>query len=100
MKLKFNFLVFFIGLLIISCQSQKKQINSDSLKLPKMVYPKYRIWMSPDNGDNTRFISPSLQWPSMNSKNYKIRLARDKNFTQDLISIDKIPFTMINGHQT
>ena len=99
MKLKFNFLVFFIGLLIISCQSQKKQINSDSLKLPKMVYPKYRIWMSPDNGDNTRFISPSLQWPSMNSKNYKIRLARDKNFTQDLISIDKIPFTMINVHQ-
>ena len=99
MKLKFNFLVFFIGLHIISCQSQKKQINLDSQKLPKMVYPKYRIWMSPDNGDNTRFISPSLQWPSMNSKNYKIRLARDKNFTQDLISIDKIPFTMINVHQ-
>ena len=53
MKLKFNFLVFFIGLHIISCQSQKKQINLDSQKLPKMVYPKYRIWMSPDNGDNT-----------------------------------------------
>ena len=99
MKLKFNFLVFFIGFLVISCQSQKKEINSDSLKLPKMVYPKYRIWMSPDNGDNTRFISPSLQWPSMNSKNYNIRLARDKNFTQNLISIDKIPFTMINVHQ-
>ena len=99
MNLKFIFFSFLLGTIIISCQPQKKEIDLGGLELPEMVYPKHRKWMSPDNGDLARFKSPSLQWPSMNSKNYNIRLARDKNFTQDLISIDKIPFTMINVHQ-
>ena len=99
MNLKFIFFSFLLSTIIISCQPQKKEIDLGVLELPEMVYPKYRRWMYPDKGDLARFKSPSLQWPSMNSKNYNIRLARDKNFTQDLISIDKIPFTMINVHQ-
>ena len=99
MNLKFTIFSFLFGLIFINCQPQIKEINIGGVELPKMVYPKYRKWMSPDNGDLARFKSPSLQWPSRNSKNYQLRLSTDKDFTEDLISIEDIPFSFINIHK-
>ncbi len=92
--------VLIFGLLEFGCQSGTGETKVGSIELPPMVYPKYRIWMSPDNADPPRFTSPSLQWPSKKSEFYQVRLARDKDFKEELISIKEIPFSMINIHKS
>ena len=92
-------IVMIFGLLNSSCQSNPDQIQLEASPLPQMVYPKYRRWMSPDNGDNVRFQSPSLQWPSKKNQIFDIRIARDKTFEQSLIEINNIPFSLYNLHQ-
>ena len=62
-------------------------------EIPKLVYPKYRRWMSPDNAEVVRFNSPSLQWPSKKFQKFDVRLSRDSLFKESLFQIKEIPLS-------
>tara|TARA_S200000501_G_scaffold342976_1_gene353530 strand:- start:718 stop:3306 length:2589 start_codon:yes stop_codon:yes gene_type:complete len=94
----FVLLVFGVVELLIG-QLHQKESELEVGKLPDMVYPKYRRWMSPDNGDTTRFKSPSFQWPSRKKEIFELRIAKNKAFTKELIEIKNIPFSMYNVHK-
>ncbi|MEK9603293.1 MAG: DUF4962 domain-containing protein [Flavobacteriaceae bacterium] len=99
MKKNKLFLLLIFSPLILCCQSTAKENQVVSGEMPAMVYPKYRQWMSPDHADIARFTSPSLQWPSKKSQIFEVRVAKDKNFTKEVIHLKDIPFSMINLHK-
>jgi hypothetical protein len=98
MKKTVILVLLFLGYLQAGCQPPPKASQIEPGELPHMVYPKYRRWMSPDNGDIARFTSPSLQWPSKKSQVFEVRVAKDKGFTKELTTIKDIPFSVINIH--
>jgi len=99
MKMKYGFILLMVSLIVFSCQSPERETSLEGTSLPQMVYPKYRRWMSPDNADHARFSSPSLEWPSKKGQVFQIRVAKDKDFIKQLISVKDIPFSFINLHQ-
>ena len=92
-------ILLIFGLLQAGCQSTPEKTQNAPSELPTMVYPKFRRWMSPDHENVARFTSPSLQWPSKQSKVFEIRVAKDKDFTKEVVYRKDIPFSMINLHQ-
>lgn len=92
-------ILLIFGLLQAGCQSTPEKTQNAPSELPTMVYPKFRRWMSPDHENIARFTSPSLQWPSKQSKVFEIRVAKDKDFTKEVVYRKDIPFSMINLHQ-
>ena len=93
-KISIFILLFFGTLELANGQSQKKGVKIEAWELPQMVYPKYRRWMSPNIGETPRFVSPSLQWPSKKNEIFELRIAKDKAFTNELIEIKDIPFSI------
>ena len=98
MKLKI-LMTLAIGPILLNCQSPQKGFTTEFDVLPQMVYPKYRRWVTPDNGDVATYTSPSLQWPSKKSQVFEVRVARDKDFTKELTTIKDISFSVINIHK-
>ena len=74
---------------------QQKQVISTALDAP---YPKIRIWASPSKGEEPRFNSPSLQWPSTKKATYSVRVSASKDFGSNLIEKQGIPFAIFNPH--
>jgi hypothetical protein len=74
---------------------QQNQVVSTELDAP---YPKFRIWTSPSKGEEPRFNSPSLQWPSTKKASYSVRVSSSKDFGSNLIEKQGIPFAMFNPH--
>ena len=97
MKLKIV-TVLALAPILLSAQTPQKETLTAVGELPQMVYPKYRRWMSPDNGEVATYTSPSLQWPSKSSQVFEVRLAKDEDFTKELITLKNISFSMINTH--
>tara|TARA_B100001059_G_scaffold35659_2_gene28746 strand:- start:11089 stop:13689 length:2601 start_codon:yes stop_codon:yes gene_type:complete len=89
-------ILFFLKGSLLLCQ-ETPVVESE---IPKLVYPKYRRWMSPDNAEVVRFNSPSLQWPSKKFQKFDVRLSRDSLFKESLFQIKEIPFSMINIHKS
>ena len=98
-NIKHTFTLLVLGSILFSCNSPLKKTAIGNAELPEMVYPKYRQWMSPDNADTARFISPSLQWPSKRSQVFDVRIAKDENFTMEVTKLKDIPFSIINIHK-
>ncbi len=98
MKLKI-LMTLAIGPILLNCQSPQQSFTTEFDVLPQMVYPKYRRWVTPDNGDVATYTSPSLQWPSKKSQVFEVRVARDKAFTKELTIIKDISFSVINIHK-
>ncbi len=92
-------ILLIFGLIQAGCQSSPEKIQDTPSELPTMVYPKYRRWMSPDHADIARFTSPSLQWPSKKSQIFEVRVAKNKDFTKEVVHRKDIPFSLINLHQ-
>ena len=88
-----------ISLLVNSCKENK--INYESkFELPDMVYPKYRQWSSPVNGEIVLYNSPSFQWPKSGKKNiYDIKISKDSEFKKNLIEKNNIPYSFYNPHK-
>ncbi len=97
MKLKIV-TVLALAPILLSAQMPQKETLTAVGELPQMVYPKYRRWMSPDNGEVATYTSPRLQWPSKSSQVFEVRLAKDEDFTKELITLKNISFSMINTH--
>ena len=98
MKLKI-LMTLAIGPILLNCQAPQKGFTTEFDVLPQMVYPKYRRWVTPDNGDVATYTSPSLQWPSKKSQVFEVRVARDKAFTKELTTIRDVSFSVINIHK-
>ena len=89
------FSVFLLGL-IVESHSQSKPPSINVLDAP---YPKIRIWTSPSKGEEPRFNSPSLQWPSTKKATYSVRLSASKAFNKEVIEKSGLPYAMFNPHK-
>ena len=89
------FSVFLLGL-IVESNSQSKPPSINVLDAP---YPKIRIWTSPSKGEEPRFNSPSLQWPSTKKATYSVRLSASKDFNKEVIEKSGLPYAMFNPHK-
>ena len=89
------FSVFLLGL-IVESHSQSKPPSINVLDAP---YPKIRIWTSPSKGEEPRFNSPSLQWPSTKKATYSVRLSASKDFNKEVIEKSGLPYAMFNPHK-
>ncbi|NND06244.1 MAG: DUF4962 domain-containing protein [Saprospiraceae bacterium] len=65
-----------------------------------VIYPKFRKWTSPSQGEEAAFNSPSFEWPlAKHQPNYDIRLSSKTDFSENLIEKRAIPFAIYNPHQ-
>jgi hypothetical protein len=62
-------------------------------------YPKIRIWTSPSRGEEPRFNSPSLQWPSIKKAVYSVRLSSSNDFSKQVIEKFNLPYAIFNPHK-
>ena len=62
-------------------------------------YPKFRIWTSPSRGEQPRFNSPSLQWPSIKKALYSVRLSSSNSFSKGVIEKYGLPYAIFNPHK-
>lgn len=88
--------------LFSGCISAEKPFESDGVKTvtSSMIYPKYRVWTSPSNGEEPAFNSPSFEWPAAQKRTkYDIRLSSKSDFSENLIEKEEIPFAIFNPHQ-
>ncbi|MEQ8681332.1 MAG: DUF4962 domain-containing protein [Cyclobacteriaceae bacterium] len=86
--------------LLLGCASETRLVDPDWVSVnAEVIYPKIRNWTSPSSGEIPDFNSPSLQWPSSRRAIYSVRLARDKDFSLDVIEQNGIPFAIYNPHQ-
>ncbi len=88
----FNFFLLFKGV--------GQSLPDVNVKDLETIYPKLRIWNSPSHGEEARFNSPSLQWPSIKKATYSVRLSSSFDFKNDLIEKAGIPYAIFNPHQT
>ena len=91
MKLKI-LMTLAIGPILLNCQSPQKGFTTEFDVLPQMVYPKYRRWVTPDNGDVATYTSPSLQWPSKKSQVFEVRVARIRLLQKSLLPLEMFHF--------
>jgi len=89
------FSVFLLGF-TVQAYSQSKAPSKAVLDAP---YPKIRIWTSPSKGEEPRFNSPSLQWPSTKKATYSVRLSASKDFSKQVIEKSGLPYAMFNPHK-
>ena len=94
-KNSFICFVFLLGL-IVQVFSQSKTPLQAVFDAP---YPKIRIWTSPSNGEEPRFNSPSLQWPSTKKATYSVQLSASKDFSKQVIQKSGLPYAMFNPHK-
>ncbi len=80
----------------IQVQSQSISAAQAALDAP---YPKFRIWTSPSRGEQPRFNSPSLQWPSIKKAIYSVRLSSSSDFSKQVIEKSGLPYAMFNPHK-
>ena len=89
-----------ILILVTGCKAQNADNRSEeSPNYPEVIYPKIRVWTSPSSGEEAKFNSPSFEWPSVRNMKYSIRLSSAKDFGEDLIEKDEIPFAIYNPHE-
>ncbi len=86
-------------LLVFACEKAPVEDNGILVAKAPVVYPKYRVWTSPSGGEEVKFNPPSLQWPSVNKKMYNVRLSSSKNFSENIIEKEGIPFAIFNPHK-
>ena len=85
-------------LLLVTGRSQNITPSEKVVSPP--VYPKIRIWTTPSMGEEPKFNSPSLQWPTKKKGTYSVRISSSKDFTRDLIEKAGIPYAIFNPHKT
>ena len=90
-----------ITMINLGCTSTHESIN-DTGEITvdnEMIYPKFRIWTAPANGEEVPFNGASLQWPSEKKATYDVQISTSKKFDQLLIEKSAIPFTIFNPHK-
>ena len=80
----------------LKVQSQSISTAQVALDAP---YPKIRIWTSPSRGEQPRFNSPSLQWPSIKKAIYSVRLSSSNDFSKQVIEKSGLPYAIFNPHK-
>lgn len=79
---------------------EKRIENDGEIKVEtEVVYPKFRTWNSPSNGEEVKTNSPSFQWPVVRNAKYSVRLSSSKDFKNNVIEKANIPFALYNPHQ-
>lgn len=96
---KMKYFTFLIVTLFLLTSFQISEAGKGDKDFPKIIYPKYRIWTTPSKGEEPKFNSPSLQWPATRNTTYSVRLSSSKDFKDDLIEKDNIPFAIFNPHK-
>jgi len=99
--MKYLLTMQFLAILILvsGCKAQNVDNRSEeSPNYPEVIYPKIRIWTTPSSGEEAKFNSPSFEWPSVRNMKYSVRLSTTKDFEEDLIEKDDIPFAIYNPH--
>ena len=94
-----KYITFLIILLFMLTSFQITNIGNEEKEFPKVIYPRYRIWKSPSAGEEPRFNSPSLEWPSVKKANYSVRLSSSRDFSKNLIVKNEIPYAIFNPHK-
>ena len=94
----FKLLRFSFFLLIAVNTSERIQASTEKVNA-KVIYPKIRIWATPSMGEEPKFNSPSLQWPTKKKGNYSVRISSSKDFSRDLIEKPGIPYAIFNPHK-
>ncbi len=86
---------------ITGCNSPNKSIikQGEIAVKSEVVYPKFRTWNSPSNGEEVKTNSPSFQWPIVKNASYSVRVSSSKDFTKGVIEKENIPFAFYNPHQ-
>ena len=89
-----------IVLFFMGCTTPEKPVENDGeIKVnSEVIYPKFRTWNSPSNGEEVKTNSPSFQWPVVKNASYSVRLSSSKDFTKDIIEKEHIPFAIYNPH--
>lgn len=91
-----------ISIFFLTCTTSEKVMEAHGeIRIgSKMIYPKYRLWTTPSNGEEPAFNSPSFEWPTTKKRtDYDVRLSSNKDFSTDLIEKKNIPFAIFNPHQ-
>ncbi len=86
-------------LLVFACEQAPLEDDGILVVKAPVVYPKYRVWNLPSGGEEVKFNSPSLQWPSAHQKMYSVRLSSSKDFSENVIEKEGIPFAIFNPHK-
>jgi hypothetical protein len=93
--------LLFVFIMLVTCsvisatgQTDKKDLSS------AVIYPKIRIWTTPSAGEEPSFNPPSLQWPAAKKAKYSIRLSSSRDFSNELIEREKIPYAIFNPHKS
>lgn len=77
--------------------------NSDTQKnnsiFPDVIYPRIRIHSTPSSGEEPRFNSPSLEWPSKKNGVYSVRMSTTRNFDKNVLQKNAIPYAIYNPHK-
>jgi hypothetical protein len=73
--------------------------QNSSATFPDVIYPKYRVWTSPNAGETAESNPPSFQWPASKNVTYHVQLSPKSDFSGPLIEKEGIPFGMYNPHQ-
>ena len=94
-----KYLLFIIGSFFLLMAFKTSEIEKEEEVNAKVIYPKIRIWTTPSNGEEAKFNSPSLQWPSDKKAKYSVRLSSSKDFSSNLIEKEAIPFAIFNPHK-
>ena len=99
--LKITIVSSIVFLFSVACQSQglPKESSGELAVTSKYIYPKYRVWTTPSDGEEVAYNPPSLQWPVVKNAKYSVRLSTSKDFTKDVIEKENIPFALYNPHQ-
>lgn len=92
------FLFFFAVLIGWNLQAISQSISPAQVVLDA-PYPKIRIWTSPSRGEQPRFNSPSLQWPSIKKAVYSVRLSSSNDFSKQVIEKSGLPYAIFNPHK-
>lgn len=62
-------------------------------------YPRIRSYTSPSQGEEARFNSPSLQWPTKKRSTYSVRISTSKTFDKNILEQSGIPYAIYNPHR-
>jgi len=97
--MKFSLLLVIPFFLLVAA-GKSQNIPAVEKVATKAVYPKIRIWATPSMGEEPKFNSPSLQWPTKKKGNYSVRISLSKDFSRDLIEKEGMPYAIFNPHKT
>ena len=92
------FLIVSFFLCMAFKSSERIQASTEKINA-KVIYPKIRIMTTPSAGEEPKFNSPSLQWPTKKKGNYSVRISSSKDFSRNLIEKSGIPYAIFNPHK-